>query len=75
MDYKWHYLDALGLIAELDAKVEEEKGRRIYYQNIIYAVCISLERALGLHNRIVVGTVEEPSTELQTRIDELSKIT
>jgi hypothetical protein len=61
-------------LAEAKAKVEEEKSRRIYYQNIVYAVCISIERALGMHDKIVVGTIEEPSTELQAKADELSKI-
>ena len=54
--------------------LENEKRRRVYYQDIVYAVCISLERALGMHDKIVVGTIDEPSTETQAKIEELSKI-
>jgi hypothetical protein len=53
--------------------LKDEKRRRVYYQSIVYAVCVSLERALGMHDKIVVGTIDEPSTEMQAKIEELSK--
>ena len=40
-----------------------EKERRIYYQGIVYAVCNIIDRNIG--SRIVCGTVESPSTDVQ----------
>lgn len=48
----------------------DEKRRRIYYQNIVYHVCNSLD-AID-HKQpgagIVCGTVDEPSTAVQDRM-------
>jgi hypothetical protein len=57
----------------MKTKLEDEKRRRVYYQNIVCAVCISLERALDMHDKIVVGTIDDPSTEIHAKIEELSK--
>ena len=43
-----------------------EKDARIYYQNIVYAVCNVLDKINS--NRIVSGTLETPSTEVQDTI-------
>lgn len=54
---------------------EQEKRRRVYYQNIVYAVCNELDRAFG--NRVsrgegvVCGTVESPTTQVQSLMKEL----
>ena len=60
-----------------DAKANEvrEKDRRVYYQNIVYAVCRELDRAFSkriTHGEgTVCGTVEHPSTEVQDLMREL----
>ena len=47
-------------VAEL---LEDEKRRRIYYQDIVYEVCNHLD---CFNNRTTVcGTAEEPSNEVQ----------
>lgn len=49
--------------------LEEERLRRIYYQDIVYSVCNSLDRIFG--NRptrgegIVCGTLEKPTKQVQ----------
>lgn len=47
----------------------KEKERRIYYQDIVYKVCNLLEKATG--SKIVCGTVEEPSTQVQSILERL----
>lgn len=47
------------------AKAPDEKRRRVYYQDIVYQICNALDRMGGT---IVCGTVEEPSTAVQTRV-------
>ena len=45
-----------------------EKDRRVYYQNIVYDVCDLIDiyrRSHGVRKRVVCGTVEEPSVEVQ----------
>lgn len=53
----------------------EEKRRRVYYQDIVYAVCNQLDRAFGkLVTRgegTVCGTVDQPSTQVQDLVKEL----
>lgn len=50
----------------------DEKDRRIYYQDIVYKVCNALDKLTpGKH--IVCGTIEEPSTDVQDRVEELVK--
>jgi len=52
-----------------------EKNRRIYYQDIVYSVCNSLDRIFG--NRIqrgegvVCGTFETPTTNVQDLMKEV----
>ena len=50
-----------------------EKDRRVYYQDIVYAVCSVLDEIDGNHisknNAIVCGTVDNPSIEVQQRMD------
>lgn len=43
--------------------VVTEKQRRIYYQDIVYAVCNIIDRNLG--GSLWVGSVDDPSTEVQ----------
>ena len=43
--------------------LEQEKQRRIYYQDIVYSVCNTLDVLLSL--RIVCGTLNGPTTECQ----------
>ena len=61
--------------AAIEALIEEEKKRRIYYQNIVYAVCRELDRAFSkrIHRGegTVCGTVDTPSTEVQDLMREL----
>lgn len=62
--------------AELDAlesAVADERQRRIYYQDIVYAVCNSLNAIdkKGPGYGIVCGTVNIPSTEVQERMKRL----
>lgn len=47
----------------------DEKNSRIYYQDIVYALCNMVDKHYG--NRTVCGCFTEPSTELQTRVNEL----
>jgi len=47
-----------------------EKDRRIYYQDIVYEVCNILDKA-NTSNRIVCGTVEQPTTEVQDKLREM----
>jgi hypothetical protein len=55
----------------------EEKKRRVYYQDIVYAVCARLDQIDGRQvtngEGIVCGTVETPSTEVQQRMERLVK--
>jgi len=50
-----------------------EKDRRMYYQNILYHVCLCLDRIdnKSRGNGIVCGCIEAPSTEVQERMDKL----
>lgn len=67
-------------IDPLDTRMEnlnlaDEKRRRVYYQDIVYAVCNTLDRinrsqgimgeAGSNDGRIVCGTIEHPSTKVQ----------
>ena len=40
-----------------------EKDRRVYYQDIVYAICNILDKHNG--GCLCCGTVDEPSTEVQ----------
>ena len=53
----------------------EEKDRRVYYQDIVYAVCQQLDEAFArrVHRGegVVCGTVESPSKQVQELMEEL----
>lgn len=61
--------------AHLAAELDDEKQRRIYYQQIVYNVCNQIDAWLGLvcgtGGSTVCGTVGEPSTQVQERLAEL----
>lgn len=67
--------DVINHVAKLVAAIDDEKNRRIYYQDIVYAVCNELDRAFGKRVRrgegVVCGTIDEPSTQVQTFMKEL----
>ncbi len=56
--------------------LEVEKRRRVYYQDIVYAVCRQLDRMRGrvVSGGIVCGTIEEPSTAVQDEMQRLAEI-
>ncbi len=53
--------------AAWDAAEEEEKNRRIYYQNIVYHVCNALDRIFAKRpgKGIVCGTVDTPTQNVE----------
>jgi hypothetical protein len=55
--------------------LDEEKSRRIYYQDIVYAVCNALDRIDGRKpgQGIVCGTFDSPSDQVQRRMEALEK--
>ena len=59
--------DAVHLVDAL----EKEKARRIYYQEIVYAVCNILDSHFG-DRRTIVGTVDNPSTDVRSRVAVIS---
>ena len=70
INYRILYADR---IRELEAQLAAEKKRRIYYQDIVYSVCNVLDiddRHSG--NVIVCGTAEEPCSDVETRIQQLT---
>ena len=46
-----------------------EKQRRIYYQDIVYSVCNELDSVFDV--RLVCGTVENPTNEVQDALHRL----
>lgn len=60
----------------LRAKVEDEKARRVYYQDIVYDVCNTLDTAAGRSvskgQGIVCGTLNEPHDDVQVAVKELA---
>ena len=59
------------LRAELEAALAE-KERRIYYQDIVYECCRLLDGGVRSGGEVIVcGTKDNPSTELQERIQEM----
>lgn len=59
-------------MSEEDMAKFTEKQRRVYYQNIVYSVCNSLDRIFGTH--VVCGTIGEPHTEVEDLLRVLEKI-
>lgn len=49
-------------LEEARAKLGREKSARVYYQDIVYAVCNVLDKVTG--ERVVCGTVETPTTQV-----------
>ena len=47
----------------------KEKRRRVYYQDIVYAVCNRLDRVTP--GTTVCGSWAEPSTQVQDRMDDV----
>lgn len=61
------------LRASLEAmtkEMDEQKQRRVYYQDIVYAVCNEIDSCWPA-THVVCGTKESPSTEVQNKIKEL----
>jgi hypothetical protein len=58
----------------LKQQMATEKKRRVYYQHIVYSVCNMLDQIDGRHsgNVIVCGTAEEPCSDVETRIQQLT---
>ncbi|KKN01220.1 hypothetical protein LCGC14_1129840 [marine sediment metagenome] len=50
-----------------------EKQRRIYYQSIIYAICDAVDEYHGSRQRVLCGSVDDPSDELQKTVSGLLK--
>lgn len=48
----------------------DEKARRVYYQSIVYHVCVELDRMLGLSGprAVVCGTADNPTSGVQTAL-------
>lgn len=59
----------------INAEVDKEKQRRIYYQDIVYEVCRQLDKAFCRDVRkgegVVCGCLEHPSSEVQRLMAEL----
>lgn len=57
------------------ASLQREKDARIYYQDIVYKVCMFLDaiesRSVAAGEGVVCGTLETPSTEVQEAMDRL----
>ena len=53
---------------ELQGRLKEEKERRCYYQGIVYDVCEHLDTD---EVKVVCGTIEEPSDEVQVMVKAL----
>lgn len=61
-------------IIDLERQLAAEKKRRMHYQHIVYNVCNMLDQIDGRHsgNVIVCGTAEEPCSDVETRIQQLT---
>lgn len=53
--------------------IDDEKKRRVYYQDIVYAVCNSLDQIDGKRpgQGVVCGTVDTPTKQVQERMAKL----
>lgn len=60
--------------AEMRQQLAAEKKRSMYYQHIVYNVCNMLDQIDGRRpgNGIVCGTAEEPCSDVETRIQQLT---
>jgi len=61
-------------IIDLERQLAAEKKRRMHYQHIVYNVCNMLDQIDGRRpgNGIVCGTAEEPCSDVETRIQQLT---
>lgn len=52
---------------------DQEKARRVYYQDIVYAVCNSLDRIFSKRpgKGVVCGTVETPTRQVQDLLPQI----
>lgn len=55
-------------------RLKKEKRRRVYYQDIVYAVCNVLDSLQPDGVRIVCGTIGEPSTQTQDGVENLMEL-
>lgn len=55
-------------VAAAEERYDNEKQRRVYYQNIVYDVCNRLDAVLG--GKTVCGTVDSPTTAVVERLNE-----
>ncbi len=58
---------------ELFAARNEEKQRRIYYQNIVYGCCHAIDGPGWGVGSIVCGTIDDPRTEVQDAVQSLCR--
>jgi len=56
----------------LEGKLKKEKQYRLYYQDIVYKVCLILE-SRGFANTIVCGSYDSPSHELQDAAERIKR--
>lgn len=50
------------------AAAKDEKRRRVYYQNIVYAICTHIDKHRGDGSMIQCGTLDHPSSALQDAV-------
>ncbi len=71
----WHQLskafDAAVFALNQPQTASKEKERRIYYQDIVYAVCNLIDRHRRDKRKTVAGTIGTPSTDVQESLASL----
>lgn len=65
---------SLGEVSTLRETLADEKARRAYYQDLVYAACNAIDELDGKKpgGGIVCGTVKTPSTEFQDAVNRIS---
>lgn len=53
----------------IEGEESDEKSRRVYYQDIVYHVCNVLDRLYPSEKHVACGTVNSPTTNVQTMMD------
>ena len=53
-------------------RLQEEKRRRVYYQEIVYFVCNAIDSIFA--GTVVCGTIEEPSEQVQKRVTQMQRM-
>lgn len=71
MEFQYQYQETVNWLRQ---QLAAEKKRRMHYQHIVYNVCNMLDQIDGRHpgNGIVCGTAEEPHSDIETRIQQLT---